>query len=139
MSGTFQKVWLISFLTYYLDLSVSGYLSEVSPIQVSKDKKRRYFNFSIQNDDTLHRGVCFSPEKRRLFNDIIRDSSSSGFEITNFRSSKDNNNIIANNHSSIKKTELSFERKTLQSQIFTIEQVINECTIYDIVNVTGLV
>ena len=91
-----SKSLTISFLTYYLDLSVSGYLSEVSPIQVSKDKKRRYFSFSIQNDDTLHRCVCFSPEKRRLFNDIIRDSSNSGFEITNFRSSDDKNHIIAN-------------------------------------------
>ena len=39
----------------------------------------------------------------------------------------------------VKKTELNFERKTLQSKIFAIEQVINECAIYDIVDVTGLI
>ena len=61
MSGTFQKVWLASFLTYYLDVSVSGYLSEVCPIRVSKGKKRRYFNFSKQNDDTVHQGYLFLP------------------------------------------------------------------------------
>ena len=104
-----------------------------------KDKKRRYSNFSIQNDDTLHRGVCFSPEKHRLFNDIINDSSHSGIEIKLFRSSDNNNDIIVNDFSSVKKTELNFGRKTLQSKIFTIEQVINECAIYDIVDVTGLV
>ena len=124
---------------YYLDVSVSGYLSEVTPIKVSKDKKRRYFNFSIQNDDTLHRGVCFSPEKHRLLNDIINDSSHSGIEIKRFRSSDNNNDIIVNDFSSVKKTELNFERKTLQSKVFTIEQVITECTIYDTVDVTGLV
>ena len=124
---------------YYIDVSVSGYLSEVTLIKVSKDKKRRYFNFSIQNDDTLHRGVCFSPEKYRLFNNIINDSSHSGIEIKSFRSNDNNNDIIVNDFSSVKKTELNFERKTLQSKIFTTEQVINECAIYDIVDITGLV
>ena len=107
---------------------------------MSKDKKRRYFNFSIQNDDTLHRGVClFSPEKHRLFNDIINDSSHSGIEIKRFRSSDNNTDIIVNDFSSVKKTELNFEKKTLQSKFFTIEQVIKECAIYDIADVTGLV
>ena len=137
MSGIFQKVRFISFLMCYLDVSVSRYLSEVTLIKVPKDKKRRYFNFSIQNDDTLHQSVCFSPEKHRLFNDIINDSSHSGIEIK--RSGDNDNDIIVNNFSSVRKTELNFERKTLQSKFFTTEQVINECAIYDIVDVTGLV
>lgn len=40
ISGAFQKVWLISFLIYHLDVSVSGYLSEVSPIKVPKTRKK---------------------------------------------------------------------------------------------------
>ena len=111
----------------------------MTPIKVSKDEKRRYFNFSIQNDGTLHRGVCFSPWKHRLFINIINDSSHSGIEIKSFRSSDNNNGIIVNYFSSVKKTDINFERKTLQSKIVTIEQVINECAIYDIVDVTGLV
>ena len=100
-------------------------------------KEKKIFNFSIQNDDTLHRGVCFSPEKHRLLNDIRNDSSHSGLEMKRFRSSDNNNEIIVNDFSSVKKTELNFERKTLQSKFFTIEQVINECAIYDIVGETG--
>ena len=111
----------------------------MTPIKVSKVKKRRYFDFSIQNDDTLHRGVCFSTEKHRLFNSIINDSSNSGIEIKRFRSSDNNSDIIVNDFSLVKKTELNFERKTLQSKFFTIEQVINKCAIYDIVDVTGLI
>ena len=111
----------------------------MTPIKVSKGKKRRYFNFSIQNDDTIYRGVYFSPAKHRLFKDITNDSSHSGIEINRFRSSDNNSDIIVNEFSSVKKTKLNFERKTLQSEIFTIEQVINECAIYDIVDVTGLV
>ena len=106
---------------------------------MSKDKKGRYFNFSIQNDDTLYRGVCFSLEKHQLFNIIINDSSHFSIEIKRFRCSDNNNDIIVNDFSSIKKSELNSERKTLQSKLFTIEQVINECAIYVIVDVTGLV
>ena len=102
-------------------------------------QKRIYFNFSIQNDDTQHRGICFSPEKHWLFNDIINDSSHSGIEIKRFRYSDNNNEITVNDFSSVKKTELDFERKTLQSKFFTIELVNNECAIYDIADVTGLV
>ena len=130
---------LISFLTYYLDVPVFGNLSELSPRKVSKYKKRRYFNFLTENDDTLHRGVCFSLEKHQLFNDIMNDSSHSGIEIKRFRSSDNYNDIIVNDLSSVKKTKLNFERKTLQSEIFTIEQVINECAIYDIFDVTGFI
>ena len=33
---------------------------------MSKEKERKYFIFSIQNDETLHPGV-FPPEEHRLF------------------------------------------------------------------------
>ena len=127
MSGTFQKVSPISFLIYYLDVSVSGYLLEVPP------------KWGLQNDDTLHQGVCSSPEKHQLFNDIINDSSHSGIEIKCFCSGDNNNDIIVNDFSSANEIELNFERKTSQSKPFTFEQVINEYAIYDIVDVTGLV
>ena len=121
-------------LTYYLDLPVSGYLSDVSPVKVSKDKERKYFNFSIENDDTLYWSVCYSAEKHRLF---ISDRTHSGIEIKRFRFSY-NIDIIVNDFSSVKKTELNFERKSLQLKIFAVKQVINECAIYDIVDLNGL-
>lgn len=46
--------------------------------------------------------------------------------------------IIVNEFLLVKKTEVNFERKTLLWNFFTIEQVINEFAIYDIVVVTGL-
>ena len=73
----------------YLDSSLSGYLSEVSPIY-KKYKKRKYFNFAIQNDNSMYRGVCFSPEKHALFNDISKDDNNTGIEIKRFRSSENN-------------------------------------------------
>ena len=109
----------------------------MSPVKVPKDKERRYFNFSIENDDTLYWGVCYSAEKHRLFSDIISDTSHSGIEIKCFCFSY-NIDIIVNDFSSVEKSELNFERKSLQLKIFTIKQEINECAIYDIVDVNGL-
>ena len=111
----------MSCFIFYLDVSVSGYISDVSLIKMSQGKKNRYFNFLIQNDDTLHRGVCFSPEKHRLFNGTKNYSPHSDIEIKRFRSSDNNKDIIVNEFSSVKKAELNFERKTLQSKMFTVE------------------
>lgn len=56
------------YLDTFWNLYVSGYL------KVSKDKKSKYFNFLIQNDETLQWAVCFSPEKHQLFSGIVKDS-----------------------------------------------------------------
>ena len=52
---------------------MSGHLSEASPIKISKDRWRKYFNSPIQNDETLHQGVYFSLKKHWLFSDIVKD------------------------------------------------------------------
>ena len=59
----------------YLHSSSSGYLSEVSSLKLSKDKKKEYFNFAIQNDNSMYWGVSFSSEKHVLFNDIPKGDS----------------------------------------------------------------
>ena len=81
-----QIYLIIEYYLYqiYIDSSLSGYLSEVSPVKFSNDKKRKYFNFSIQNDNSMFRGVCFSPEKHALFNDISKDGNNTGMEIKRF-------------------------------------------------------
>lgn len=72
-NSTISLISQLAFISYpkfcgliCLSLSVFGYLSEVLSIKVSKDKERKYFIFSIQNDETLHPGV-FPPEEHRLF------------------------------------------------------------------------
>ena len=74
---------------------------------------------------THYVGVFVSPQRSTG----CSMTSHSGIEIKHFRSSDNNNDIIVNDFSSVKKTEFNFERKTLHSIIFTIEQVIYECAI----------
>ena len=71
----------------YLDVSLSGYFLEVSPIKTLKDYKRNYSNFSIENDETLHQYVYFFLETHRVFNDIVKGGVNSYIEIKQFCSS----------------------------------------------------
>ena len=87
----------------------------------------------------MYRGVFFSSEKHILFNDISKDGNNTGIEIKWFRSSENNEDIIVNDFSSVRNTELNLERIDFQRQSSTVQQVINKCAIYDIVDISGLV
>ena len=84
----------------------------------------------------MYQGVCFFPEKHALFNDISKDDNNTGIDIKRFRSSENNEDIFINDFSSVKKIEANFERKDFQRKPFTVQQVINECAIYDIVDIS---
>ena len=43
-----------------------------------------------------------------------------------------------NDFTSVKRTEVNFERKTFLVKPYTIQRINNECGIYDIVDITGL-
>ena len=122
-----QIIYLIivhHFYQIYLDSSLLGYLSEFSSVTLYKDRKRKYFNFAIQNDSSIYQGVCFSPEIYAFFNDISKDDNNTGVEIKRFRSSKNNEDKIVNDFSSVKKTQVNFERKDFQRKPVSVLQVI---------------
>ena len=84
----------------------------------------------------MDRGVCFS-KKCNLFSEIANENTSNGIEIRRFRSSDINDDIMVNDFTSVKRTEVNFEKKTYLKPS-SIQQMNNECAIYDIVDVTGL-
>ena len=55
-----------------------GYLHNISPI-----KKGRYFEFQLQERSKTVRGVCFSPQKRKLFTEL--DQKESPVKIKKYR------------------------------------------------------
>ena len=73
--------------------------------------------------------MCFSREKHQLFTDIDKDSANFGIEFKRFRSRDNKNDITVNDFTSVKKTEVNFERKALQANNFWIDQMINEWAI----------
>ena len=81
---------------------MSGYISDVCPIKTSKDQKRKFFNFTMTDDVTSHRGVCFSPEKHKLFSNIAQEQSNNGLEIKRFKIAPQNQDIIITDFTSKK-------------------------------------
>ena len=84
----------------------------------------------------MYRDVCFSPEKHALLNDISKFENNTGIVIKRFQSSENDEDIIVNNFSSVKKIEVNFERKDFQRKPFTVQQVIHECAIFNIVDIS---
>ena len=81
------------------------------PVKTSKDLKQKYFNFTFIDDTNIHHGVCFSPEKHKLFSTIEdKQSSNSGIELKKFKLAE-NDNIMVNNFTSAKQIDLHFEKK----------------------------
>ena len=115
----------------YLDSSLSGYLSEVSLVKLSKDKKKRNSTLQFRMITVCIGGASFPSEKHALFNDISKDDNNTGIEIKRFLSSENNEEITVNEFSSIKKAEVNFKWKDFQRKPHSVQQVINTCVIYD--------
>ena len=83
-------------------------------------------------------GNVFLPEKDHLSEKIANDKRNSGIEIEQFKFWNNDSDIV-NDFTSVKFKDLDFTHKLQELRNFTVQQVINECAIYDIVNVNGLV
>ena len=79
----------------------------------------------MTDDGNIHRVVYFSPEKDKLFSSI---------EDLKKLKIAENDNIIVKGFTSAKQIDLHFEKKTTKK--FSIKSIINECTLYDIVDIS---
>ena len=97
---------LLIYSYLFLDVTVSGYVSAISPVQEFK-KKRKYFDFMLHTKESVKRAICFSPEKHALLRDICK--SSSGCQIKKIKYSNDD--ILINDYSAVKGMDLKFDKK----------------------------
>ena len=57
------------------DKNIAGYVQNVSPIQ--KGPKKNFFDFQLQTEsETCVRAICFSPPKRKLFQECEKKLNS---------------------------------------------------------------
>lgn len=80
----------------------------------------------------------FTPEKHCHIEKVVNYDTNSGTEIKKFKYGENNSNIFDNDFSSVKSTELKFMYKEIAKN-FTLEQVNNEFSTFDTVNVLGLI
>ena len=75
----------------------------------------------------MYGGVCFSVDEHNLFSEIANGNTSNAVEIKRFRNSDNHEDIIVNDFTSIKRTEVNFERKTFHVKPSSVQQINNEC------------
>ena len=74
---------LIIYLLNFIEKSstLSGYMASVSPIKLRKSKKshynqmkppKQYFDFHLHGQDEVRTGVCFSPQKHEILDEISK-------------------------------------------------------------------
>ena len=106
---------------------------DVSPVKVAKSGKQ-YFRLEIQTAKKVDDALCFSPSKRRLFDELCVQRS--GCVINNVKKGKDT--LYVNDYSTVEKKELGFSQNPAV-EYMRIEQVINQVALDSKVNVKGLV
>ena len=103
-------------------------------MKLSIDKKRKCFSILVQDENELHRAVCFSPEKHRFFEKIANDNRNSGIKIKRFKFGNNDNEIMVNDFTSVKSTDLDFTYKSPGLRNFAVQQIVNEYAIYEVAN-----
>ena len=85
------------------------------------------------------RTVYFSPEKRRLIENTATDEYQNiGCELLNFTKS-DNGNLLITNFTSVKRVKLNFEKPSLIFSYSTVSEILNEKSMYAMINVKGTI
>lgn len=118
------------------DTIATGYVSNLSMVSPSKDRKRKYFHFTLQTEKDAKRVVCFSPEKHRLIAKINKEKQ--GCEIKKFRLN-DKDEIMVGDYSSVKQQSLPFPQTEIERKLTQISTILNETGLFEVVNVRGFI
>ena len=126
---------LVSIFTCFFLLVnfIDGYVRNVTAISPSRDRNRKYFQFTLQGKEEEKRVVSFSPELLLKIQNKQTDC-----EIKKFRLN-DKNEIIVGDYTSVRETEPMFERKEEERSFVSVVYINNEAQLYAVVNATGLV
>ncbi|CAH3152352.1 unnamed protein product, partial [Porites lobata] len=93
--------------------TVSGYIHSVSPVKKAANSQTKYFNCSIQTNDTVVRAVCFNPDKKPHLEKIQKGKTA--VTLFNVRSSvKDEvESVVIQNNTKMQPVVLPFSYKDI--------------------------
>ena len=112
--------------------SITGYVTDVSPVKIARSGKP-YFKMEIQTAQNMHDALCFSPSKRRLFNEMCVERR--GCMIDNIKEGKDV--VFINDYSTVVPKELVFSQNQ-PVEYKSIDEVITGVQLDSKVNVRGV-
>ena len=122
---------------------MSGFVTMVTDLKTPNNKKKKsksskYFNIHvITKTGVKERAVCFSPQKRKLFVEILHSKKEYGCELSNCKRSNQNDLVISE-ETSVKKAKLDYELVEKDIKLSSISFIINESPLHQLVNVRGL-
>ena len=114
---------------------ITEYITNLSLIKHKISTDRKYFDFRLLTEEKSERTVCFSPEKHKLLK-VIKDEKS-GCEIKRYKRTE-RNDILITDFTSIKKLKLDFTQPVHNAVFQEISTVENELSLFDVVNVKGI-
>lgn len=108
----------------FFENAIRGYVYDVSKVNLTKNRKIKYFDFVIQTEEEIHNCVSFSPD---LLANISKESSQHiGGEIKKFKPSTVSNDLRVIHFTKIKKRKLEFKPQLLNLDRTKISTIINE-------------
>ena len=113
---------------------INGYMKNLSTVSPSRDRKSKYFQFTLQTKDEERRVVSFSPEKHKILSKI--QAKNTNCELRKCRSNS-KEEIIINDFNSVKEIEKTFEKKEKKRSFVSVAFASNDLQLYDVVNITG--
>ena len=95
----------------FLDSSstVSGYVASVSPVKLSKPKRKN--QHQPKQYDEVRRGVCFSPQKCNLLGEISKSGDENqGLILTKIKLNDESNDFILTDCTTITRSNLVYQK-----------------------------
>ena len=115
------------FMKFYCNVClvelINGYMKNLSTVSPSRDRKSKYFQFTLQTKDEERRVVSFSPEKHKLLSKI--QAKNTNCELRKCRSNS-KEEIIINDFTSVKEIEKTFEKKEKKRSFVSVAFVSND-------------
>ncbi len=88
-----------NFYFTYIDSNMKGYIHSVSPVKSAKSSNRKYFNFMVQEKDSVVRGVCFAPNKHTELHTL--QQTKSPVSVSNFAKASQSDDVIFNHFTKV--------------------------------------
>ena len=115
---------------------INGYVKNLSAVSPIRDRKRKYFQITLQTKDEERIVVSFFSEKHRLLSKIL--AKNINCKLRKCRSNSKEETII-NDYASVEEIEPTFEKKEKKRSFVSVAFANNEALLYDVVNITGFV
>ncbi|XP_066929939.1 uncharacterized protein [Clytia hemisphaerica] len=115
-------------------IDVEGYITFVSSPRKTKRWEKDFIEISINSATKTLRGLCYDKDRSPQFTKF-KEENKSCLIVKAELSNKDD--IIIGHDTTIKSKEVDFENKTHEPPTVTMEQVINECSLYQRVTIVG--